>query len=61
MKKEQYNQLPESLKDAIAKEVRQGWGVFFDSEWDDEIKDLEVIEDSVVLSVVFRWLAGNEL
>lgn len=57
MKKEQYNQLPESLKDAIAKTKREHWGMFYDNEW---WEDLEVIEDSEVLSVVFRWLAGRE-
>lgn len=60
MRKEDYNQLPESLKDAIAKTKREHWGMFYDNEWHDEIDDLEVIEDSVVLSIVFRWLAGKE-
>lgn len=60
LKKDQYNQLPESLKDAIAKTKREHWGMFFDNEWSDDIKDLEVIEDSVVLSIVFRWIAGKD-
>ena len=34
--------------------------MFFDSDWSDEMKDLEVIEDVVFKSVLFRWLAGKE-
>lgn len=53
-----YNQLPESLREEIARNQRDHWGMFYDSEW---WQDLEVIEDSVMLSIVFRWLAGNTL
>lgn len=57
----EYNQLPESLREELALAVRPNWGMFFYSEWCDEMKDLEVIEDTVFKSVLFRWLAGNEL
>ena len=57
----EYNQLPESLREELARAVRDHWGMFFDSEWSDEMKDLEVIEDTVFKSVLFRWLAGNTL
>lgn len=57
--KSEYDQLPESLREEIAKTKRGHWGMFYDSEWDENDTDLEVIEDSVMLSIVFRWLAGR--
>ena len=56
---QEYNALPESLREEIARNQRDHWGMFYDSEWDENDKDLEVIEDSVMLSIVFRWLAGR--
>lgn len=58
--KEQYNQLPEEVREELAKSKRDHWGMFYDSEWTDRDTDLEVIEDSVVASVLFRWLVGKE-
>lgn len=56
-----WNKLPESLREKLALAVRPNWGMFFDPEWDEKINDLQVIEDAVFASVVFRWLVGNEL
>lgn len=60
LNEQDWNKLPESLREELALAVRPNWGMFFDSEWDDKIKDLEVIEDAVFASVVFRWLVGRE-
>lgn len=57
----EYNQLPESLREELAQTLRDHWGMFYDSEWIENDRDLEVIEDSVFKSVLFRWLAGNTL
>lgn len=51
-----WHNLPENLREQLAKEKRDHWGMFFDSEW---WNDLEVIEDSVFKSVLFRWLGGT--
>jgi len=59
LEKDKYNQLPESLKDALAMTKRDHWGMFYDSEWSENDRDLEVIEDEVFKSVFFRWLAGR--
>ena len=59
--KPEYNQLPESLREELAQSKREHWGMFYDSEWDENDRDLEVIEDVVFKSVLFRWLAGNTL
>ena len=61
LEKDQYNQLPESLKDALAMTKREHWGMFYDNEWSDEIKDLETITYEVYQSVLLVWLAGNTL
>lgn len=58
---QEYNQLPESLREQLARSKREHWGMFYDSEWAENDRDLEVIEDSVFKSVLFRWLAGNTL
>ncbi len=50
---QEYNQLPESLREQLARSKREHWGMFYDSEY---WKDMEVIEDEV-----FRWLAGKEV
>jgi len=52
----EYNQLPESLREELAKTLRDHWGMFFDNQW---WEDLEVIEDTVFASVLFRWLVGK--
>lgn len=57
----EYNQLPESLREQLARSKRDRWGMFYDSEWAENDRDLEVIEDSVFKSILFRWLAGNTL
>lgn len=59
--KQEYEQLPESLREELARSKRDRWGMFYDSEWDENDRDLEVIEDTVFKSVLFRWLAGNTL
>lgn len=58
LSKQEYEQLPESLREELAQSKREHWGMFYDSEW---WEDLEVIEDSVFKSILFRWLAGNKL
>lgn len=55
----EYEQLPESLREQLAQTLREHWGMFYDSEWAENDRDLEVIEDSVFKSVFFRWLAGR--
>lgn len=57
--RQEYESLPETFRDLLALAVRPNWGMFFDSEWDEQINDLEVIEDTVFKSVFFRWLAGT--
>lgn len=57
----EYNQLPESLREQLARAKRDHWGMFYDSEWAENDKDLEVIEDSVFKSILFRWLVGKEV
>ena len=59
--KTEYEQLPESLREELARTLREHWGMFYDSEWTENDRDLEVIEDSVFKSVLFRWLAGKEV
>lgn len=59
--KQEYNALPESLREQLARSKRDHWGMFYDSEWAENDRDLEVIEDSVFKSVLFRWLAGINL
>lgn len=59
--KQEYNALPESLRGELVRTLREHWGMFYDSEWTENDRDLEVIEDSVFKSVLFRWLAGNTL
>ncbi len=51
-----FNKLPPELREALTKVTRDHWGMFYDDEW---WTDLEVIEDSVFASVVFRWLVGK--
>lgn len=55
---QKYNKLPEELREGIAQTMRPHWGMFYDNEW---WKDLEEIEYTVFKSIVFRWLAGDEL
>jgi len=57
--KTEYEQLPESLREQLARNKREHWGMFYDSEWSENDRDLEVIEDEVFKSVFFRWLAGR--
>jgi len=59
LSKPEYEQLPESLREELAQTKREHWGMFYDSEWAKNDRDLEVIEDSVFKSVLFRWLAGR--
>lgn len=59
LEREEYNALPKSLRGELARTLREHWGMFYDSEWAENDRDLEVIEDSVFKSVLFRWLAGN--
>lgn len=56
---QEYNALPKSLRGELARTLREHWGMFYDSDWDENDRDLEVIEDSVFKSVLFRWLAGR--
>lgn len=57
LSKPEYNQLPESLREELAQTLRDHWGMFYDNEY---WKDMEVIEDVVFKSVLFRWLAGSK-
>lgn len=56
--KQEYNALPESLREELAQTLREHWGMFYDSEY---WKDMEEIEDEVFKSVLFRWLTGINL
>lgn len=58
LEREEYESLPETFRDLLAQTLRDHWGMFFDNEY---WKDIEVIEDVVFKSVLFRWLAGNTL
>ena len=60
LEREEYYELPETFRDLLALAVRPNWGMFYDSDWTENDRDLEVIEDVVFKSVLFRWLAGKE-
>lgn len=54
-----WNKLPPELREQLARELRLPfWGVFFTDEWSEGL-DIDVIEDQVFASVVFRWLVGR--
>lgn len=57
LNEQDWNKLPKELREELTQKLRDHWGMFYDSEWWD---DLEVIEDAVFASVVFRWLVGKE-
>ena len=54
-----WNKLPPELREQLAREQRPHYGVFFTDEWYEGL-DIEVIEDRVFASVVFRWLVGGD-